>query len=75
MDPKENVALAVADGDQLSLAIGKKGQNVRLAARLTKYRIDVKTSADLKEAGINIGFEQVKYETKENTNEELRSNS
>lgn len=57
MDPKENVALAVADGDQLSLAIGKKGQNVRLAARLTKYRIDVKTSADLKEAGINIGFE------------------
>ncbi len=57
MDPKENVALAVADGDQLSLAIGKKGQNVRLAARLTKYRIDVKTSAELRESGINIGFE------------------
>ena len=57
MDPKENVAMAVADGDQLSLAIGKKGQNVRLASRLTKYRIDVKTSADLKEMGINIGFE------------------
>lgn len=57
MDPKENVAMAVADGDQLSLAIGKKGQNVRLASRLTKYRIDVKTSAELKEMGINIGFE------------------
>jgi len=57
MDPKENSALAVADGDQLSLEIGKKGQNVRLASRLTKYRIDVKTSADLKEMGINIGFE------------------
>ena len=57
MDPKENVALAVADGEQLSLAIGKKGQNVRLAARLTKYRIDVKTSAELRESGINIGFE------------------
>lgn len=57
MDPKENVAMAVADGDQLSLAIGKKGQNVRLASRLTKYKIDVKTSAELKELGINISFE------------------
>src|SRR5574344_579761 len=38
-DPKENVALAVADGDDLSLAIGKKGQNVRLAARLTHFKI------------------------------------
>lgn len=57
MDPKNNVALAVAEGDQLSLAIGKKGQNVRLAARLTKYRIDVKTNEELKESGINISFE------------------
>ena len=57
MDPKENLALAVADGEQLSLAIGKKGQNVKLAARLTKYRIDVKTSEELKNSGINIKFE------------------
>lgn len=57
MDPKNNGALAVAEGDQLSLAIGKKGQNVRLAARLTKYRIDVKTNEELKESGINISFE------------------
>ena len=57
MDPKNNVALGVAEGDQLSLAIGKKGQNVRLAARLTKYRIDVKTNEELKESGINISFE------------------
>jgi N utilization substance protein A len=56
-DPKNNMALAVAEGDQLSLAIGKKGQNVRLAARLTKYRIDVKTKQELKENGINISFE------------------
>ena len=55
--PKENAAMAIADGEQLSLAIGRKGQNVRLASRLTKYRIDVKTSAELKEMGINIGFE------------------
>ena len=57
IDTKNNVALAVAEGDQLSLAIGKKGQNVRLAARLTKYRIDVKTNEELKESGINISFE------------------
>ena len=56
-DPKNNVALAVAEGEQLSLAIGKKGQNVRLAARLTRYRIDVKTKEELKELGINILFE------------------
>jgi len=56
-DPKNNVALAVAEGDQLSLAIGKRGQNVRLAARLTRYRIDVKTKDELKEMGINIKFE------------------
>jgi len=57
MDPKNNVALAVAEGEQLSLAIGKKGQNVRLAARLTKYKIDVKTNSELRESGINISFE------------------
>ena len=56
-DPKNNVALAVAEGEQLSLAIGKKGQNVRLAAKLTRYRIDVKTKEELKDLGINISFE------------------
>ena len=33
----------VVDPDQLSLAIGKEGQNVRLAARLTGFKIDIKT--------------------------------
>ncbi len=56
-DPKNNHALAVAEGEQLSLAIGKGGQNVRLAARLTKFRIDVKTPDQLEEEGINIKFE------------------
>lgn len=54
MDEKNSSALAVADGDNLSLAIGKKGQNVKLAARLTKCRIDVKTSSQVQEEGINI---------------------
>lgn len=54
MDEKANQALAVADGENLSLAIGKKGQNVKLAARLTKCRIDVKTHSQVQDEGINI---------------------
>jgi N utilization substance protein A len=33
------------DADQLSLAIGKEGQNARLAAKLTGFKIDIKTNA------------------------------
>ena len=40
----KNKALAIVPGDQLSLAIGKDGQNVRLAAKLTGWKIDVKGS-------------------------------
>jgi len=54
LDPKKQEALVIADGDDFSLALGKKGQNVRLASRLTKYRIDVKTSEQAKELGIHI---------------------
>lgn len=54
LDPKNNQALAIAEGDNLSLAIGRKGQNVKLAARLTKCKIDVKTQAQAQEEGINI---------------------
>ena len=35
--------------DQLSLAIGKEGQNARLAARLTGYKIDIKSAKDAAE--------------------------
>ena len=44
----------VVDNDNLSLAIGKRGQNVRLAARLTHYKLDVKTLDEASEMGINI---------------------
>ena len=54
LDPKKQEALAIADGEDFSLALGKKGQNVRLASRLTKYKIDVKNSEQVKEMGINI---------------------
>ena len=39
----------MVDADQLSLAIGKEGQNARLAARLTGFKIDIKTKAALME--------------------------
>lgn len=53
-DEKKQECLAIADNDNLSLAIGKKGQNVVLASRLTHYKIDVKTKEQMKEEGINI---------------------
>ena len=53
-DDKKQECLAVVDDDNLSLAIGKKGQNVVLASRLTHYKIDVKTKEQLGDEGINI---------------------
>ncbi|MBI2476942.1 transcription termination/antitermination protein NusA, partial [Candidatus Uhrbacteria bacterium] len=41
LDEKSHVATVIVDADQLSLAIGKGGQNVRLAARLTDWKINV----------------------------------
>ena len=46
----KNKALAVVPDDQLSLAIGKDGQNVRLAAKLTGWKIDVRSPQNLSEA-------------------------
>ena len=51
---KEHDALVIVDDENLSLAIGRKGLNVRLAARLTHYKLDVKTRSEASEMGINI---------------------
>lgn len=53
-DEKKQEALVVVDNDNLSLAIGRKGINVKLASRLTHYKIDVKTYEQAKEMGINV---------------------
>ncbi len=45
VDPEERQAHVLVADDQLSLAIGKEGQNVRLAARLTGWKIDIKDTA------------------------------
>jgi N utilization substance protein A len=46
VDDKEHVVEVVVEDKQLSLAIGKKGQNVRLAAKLTGWRIDIKSEEE-----------------------------
>jgi len=46
---KKNVALAIVPSDQLSLAIGKDGRNVRLAAKLINWKIDVRSSEEAEE--------------------------
>ena len=49
-DAKE--AEVIVPDHQLSLAIGKEGQNARLAARLTGYRIDIKSETEARESGL-----------------------
>ena len=49
-DPEERTAKVVVPDYQLSLAIGKEGQNARLAARLTGYKIDIKSETQAKDS-------------------------
>lgn len=56
-DVKKQEAIVVADDDNFSLAIGKKGYNARLASRLTHYKIDIKTMEEAKSCGINLRSE------------------
>ena len=53
-DPKKQEAIVVADGDNFSLAIGKKGLNARLASKLTHYKIDIKNKEQASEMGITL---------------------
>ncbi|MBN8199630.1 MULTISPECIES: transcription termination factor NusA [Bacillaceae] len=61
---------------QLSLAIGKRGQNARLAAKLTGWKIDIKSETDAREAGIYprdetlLNFDNDDYENEDYENEE-----
>ena len=51
VDPEKKEALAIVSEDNLSLAIGKKGSNIKLASRLTKYKIEIKTLAQITAEG------------------------
>ena len=50
---EERSLIVIVDEDQLSLAIGKKGKNARLAVKLTGRKIDIKTRAEIEEMGLD----------------------
>lgn len=54
LDEKTKETMVVVDKENLSLAIGKHGINIKLATRLTHYKLDIKTYEQVREAGINI---------------------
>ena len=56
-DGDEKTAKVVVPDYQLSLAIGKEGQNARLAARLTGFKIDIKSESQAREAGDFMDYE------------------
>ena len=60
MDPESRQTHVLVAEDQLSLAIGKEGQNVRLAARLTGWKIDIKDQAKYDEEAENTKFAAVR---------------
>lgn len=49
----DNSLLVIVDAAQLSLAIGKRGKNARLAVKLTNHKIDIKTREEIEEAGMD----------------------
>ena len=57
-DDEEKEALVIVPDFQLSLAIGRAGQNARLSAKLTGYKIDIKSETEARESGL---FEEIGY--------------
>ncbi len=64
-DPDEKIAKVIVPDYQLSLAIGKEGQNARLAARLTGFKIDIKSETQAREEGDFDMFDDTEYEEDE----------
>ena len=63
INEEEKKARVIVPDYQLSLAIGKEGQNARLAAKLTGWKIDIKSESQAQEAGID--YEEQDYEEQE----------
>lgn len=70
INDEEKIATALVPENQLSLAIGREGQNVRLAARVSKWKIDIKSKAQLLDSGFN--FDE--YEDVDNKDEDADNN-
>jgi N utilization substance protein A len=58
VDDENKQATVIVPDDQLSLAIGKEGQNARLAARLTGWRVDIRSESDFAKEEAELGFEE-----------------
>jgi len=67
INDEEKFAQVIVPDDQLSLAIGKSGQNVRLAAKLTNWKIDIKSESQFRQ----LIEAQANSETEENDSEEV----
>ena len=63
-DAGKEKALVVVPDSQLSLAIGKAGQNARLTAKLTGYKIDIKSESQAEEEGL---FDEIDFSAAEET--------
>ena len=70
IDEAGKVAHTVVPNDQLSLAIGKAGQNARLAARLTGWRIDIKSEEQAEELGLDEPVEETPQDVEESLDPE-----
>ena len=73
MDPESRQTHVLVAEDQLSLAIGKEGQNVRLAARLTGWKIDIKDQAKYDEEAENTKFAAVRAQYQSQNDRDDRS--
>ena len=58
VDDENKQATVIVPDDQLSLAIGKEGQNARLAARLTGWRVDIRSETEFAKEEAELGFER-----------------
>ena len=69
IDDDEKSALAIVPDYQLSLAIGKEGQNVRLAAKLCGWKIDIKSHSQYEEAQEEAGYTEYNSEYADEDND------
>lgn len=63
VNEEEKMTTVVVPDYQLSLAIGKRGQNARLAAKLTGWKIDIKSESEAKELGLYTPEQEIEQET------------
>lgn len=78
LDPSTKTARTVVPDDQLSLAIGKEGQNARLAARLTGWKIDIKSETqaqDLPEFRVETTSKNSQIDTEKQENEPINESA